>query len=83
MLGPGISSFSGWQCSSLCVCASDGLSEIRGISFLNQVYNKIDQISMEEVDRLARRPHSVVIRYELAGVLSCPFEELCSIVINR
>ncbi|MGH0146831.1 UNVERIFIED_CONTAM: hypothetical protein FKN15_034841 [Acipenser sinensis] len=25
------------------------------------VYNKIDQISMEEVDRLARRPHSVVI----------------------
>ncbi|XP_068764014.1 developmentally-regulated GTP-binding protein 2 isoform X3 [Struthio camelus] len=26
-----------------------------------KVYNKIDQISMEEVDRLARRPHSVVI----------------------
>ncbi|XP_073217919.1 developmentally-regulated GTP-binding protein 2 isoform X2 [Lepidochelys kempii] len=26
------------------------------------VYNKIDQISMEEVDRLARRPNSVVIR---------------------
>ncbi|KAG9343033.1 hypothetical protein JZ751_015251 [Albula glossodonta] len=26
-----------------------------------QVYNKVDQISMEEVDRLARRPHSVVI----------------------
>ncbi|CAJ0915053.1 unnamed protein product [Ranitomeya imitator] len=25
------------------------------------VYNKIDQISMEEVDRLARQPHSVVI----------------------
>uniref|UniRef100_A0A3Q2EJR5 Developmentally regulated GTP binding protein 2 n=1 Tax=Cyprinodon variegatus TaxID=28743 RepID=A0A3Q2EJR5_CYPVA len=25
------------------------------------VYNKVDQISMEEVDRLARRPHSVVI----------------------
>lgn len=25
------------------------------------VYNKIDQISMEEVDKLARRPHSVVI----------------------
>ncbi|XP_020670277.3 developmentally-regulated GTP-binding protein 2 isoform X1 [Pogona vitticeps] len=25
------------------------------------VYNKIDQISMEEVDRLARKPHSVVI----------------------
>lgn len=26
------------------------------------VYNKIDQISLEEVDRLARQPHSVVIR---------------------
>uniref|UniRef100_A0A670JWZ4 Developmentally-regulated GTP-binding protein 2 n=1 Tax=Podarcis muralis TaxID=64176 RepID=A0A670JWZ4_PODMU len=25
------------------------------------VYNKVDQISMEEVDRLARKPHSVVI----------------------
>lgn len=28
----------------------------------SQVYNKIDQISMEEVDRLARKPNSVVIR---------------------
>ncbi|XP_064234314.1 developmentally-regulated GTP-binding protein 2-like isoform X2 [Aotus nancymaae] len=26
-----------------------------------KVYNKIDQISMEEVDRLARKPNSVVI----------------------
>ena len=26
------------------------------------VYNKIDQISLEEVDRLANQPHSVVIR---------------------
>ena len=26
------------------------------------VYNKIDQIPLEEVDRLARQPHSVVIR---------------------
>jgi ribosome-interacting GTPase 1 len=26
-----------------------------------QVYNKIDQLSIEEVDKLARRPHSVVI----------------------
>jgi ribosome-interacting GTPase 1 len=25
------------------------------------VYNKIDQLSIEEVDKLARRPHSVVI----------------------
>lgn len=29
------------------------------------VYNKIDQISMEEVDRLAREPHSVVISCEM------------------
>ena len=26
------------------------------------VYNKIDQISLEEVERLANQPHSVVIR---------------------
>lgn len=25
------------------------------------IYNKIDQISLEEVDKLARRPHSVVV----------------------
>lgn len=25
------------------------------------VYNKIDEISIEEVDKLARRPHSVVV----------------------
>lgn len=25
------------------------------------VYNKIDQVSLEEVDRLARQPHSVVV----------------------
>jgi len=29
------------------------------------VYNKIDTISMEEVDRIARQPHSVVISCEL------------------
>uniref|UniRef100_A0A3Q3KZY8 Developmentally regulated GTP binding protein 2 n=1 Tax=Mastacembelus armatus TaxID=205130 RepID=A0A3Q3KZY8_9TELE len=29
------------------------------------VYNKVDQISIEEVDRLARIPHSVVIRCSL------------------
>jgi len=29
------------------------------------VYNKIDQISLEEVDRLARQPHSVVISCEM------------------
>ncbi|KAH8865162.1 Developmentally-regulated GTP-binding protein 2 [Schistosoma japonicum] len=27
-----------------------------------EVYNKIDQISLQEVDRLARQPHSVVVR---------------------
>ena len=32
-----------------------------------QVYNKIDQVSMEEVDRLARQPNSVVIRYEISS----------------
>lgn len=26
------------------------------------VYNKIDQVSIEEVDRLAHLPHSVVVR---------------------
>ena len=30
-----------------------------------QCYNKIDQISLEEVDRLAREPHSVVISCEM------------------
>jgi ribosome-interacting GTPase 1 len=29
------------------------------------VYNKIDQVSIEEVDRLARLPNSVVVRYTL------------------
>lgn len=28
------------------------------------VYNKIDQISIQEVDRIARQPHSVVVRSE-------------------
>jgi len=27
-----------------------------------QVYNKVDQISLEEMDRLARQPHSMVMR---------------------
>ena len=30
-----------------------------------QVYNKIDQISIEEVDRIAHEPNSVVVRYAL------------------
>lgn len=32
---------------------------------LRYVYNKIDSISLEEVDRLARQPHTVVISCEL------------------
>lgn len=27
------------------------------------VYNKVDQVSIEEVDRLAHLPHSIVVRY--------------------
>ncbi len=30
-----------------------------------QCYNKIDQISLEEVDRLARQPHSIVTSCEM------------------
>lgn len=29
------------------------------------VYNKVDQISIEEIDRLARMPHHVVISCEM------------------
>lgn len=29
------------------------------------VYNKIDQLTIEEVDRIARLPHSIVISCEL------------------
>jgi ribosome-interacting GTPase 1 len=37
------------------------------------VYNKIDQISLEEVDRLARMPHTVVIRYFTPNSPVCQF----------
>lgn len=30
------------------------------------MYNKVDQISIEEVDRLARKPNSVVIRSDIS-----------------
>jgi len=44
------------------------------------VYNKIDQISLEEVDRLARQPHSVVIscnmKLNLDYLLDCLWEHL-------
>lgn len=44
---------------------------------LFQVYNKVDQISIEEVDRLARRPNSVVIRSHFCVWCSCFFFLLC------
>lgn len=44
------------------------------------VYNKIDTISMEEVDRIARLPHSIVISCEqdlnLDGLRKAIWEEL-------
>ena len=36
---------------------------------LLQVYNKIDQVSIEEVDRLARTPNSVVVRYTFRSLI--------------
>jgi len=46
-------------------CTADELIDVisKNRVYLNclYVYNKIDQVSMEELDRLARRPHSVVI----------------------
>ena len=38
------------------------LSIYQGLECIFQVYNKIDQITIEEVDRLARQPDSVVVR---------------------
>lgn len=44
---------------------------------LFQVYNKVDQISIEEVDRLARRPNSVVIRSHFCVWCRCFLFLLC------
>jgi ribosome-interacting GTPase 1 len=44
----------------VCVRWCDGAC-VHRVLYLPQVYNKIDQLSIEEVDKLARRPHSVVI----------------------
>ncbi|OON14026.1 hypothetical protein X801_10188 [Opisthorchis viverrini] len=41
-----------------------------------QVYNKIDQISLQEVDRLAREPHSVVVSCNLKLNLDYLLEKL-------
>ncbi len=38
------------------------LSSNQKINKQIKAYNKIDQISIEEVDRLAHMPHTVVIR---------------------
>jgi len=47
------------------------------------VYNKIDQVSLEEVDRLARGPHNVVIscnmKLNLDYLLDCIWEHLALI----
>jgi ribosome-interacting GTPase 1 len=45
---------------------------------LIDVYNKIDSISLEQMDRLARTPHSVVISCEmdLKSVIRHPFTRL-------
>ncbi|KAH8865170.1 Developmentally-regulated GTP-binding protein 2 [Schistosoma japonicum] len=40
------------------------------------VYNKIDQISLQEVDRLARQPHSVVVSCNLKLNLDYLLEKL-------
>ncbi|KAH7829806.1 putative Developmentally-regulated GTP-binding protein 2 [Monocercomonoides exilis] len=40
------------------------------------VYNKIDQVSMEEIDAIARRPHSVVISCEYNLNMDVLLEEL-------
>ncbi|XP_014674285.1 PREDICTED: developmentally-regulated GTP-binding protein 2-like [Priapulus caudatus] len=49
------------------------------------VYNKIDQIAIEEVDRLARQPHSVVVscnmKLNLDNLLECMWEHLALIQV--
>lgn len=42
----------------------------------SQVYNKVDQISIEEVDRLARRSNSAVIRSDI-----CLFSWLAATIL--
>lgn len=40
------------------------------------VYNKIDQISLEEVDNLARRPNSIVVSCNMKLNLDCMLEKI-------
>lgn len=52
-----------YVCHCCRIAAVTVKSKVCLIGFLLlQVYNKVDQISIEEVDRLAHRPNSVVIR---------------------
>lgn len=44
--------------------------------FFLQVYNKIDQVSIQEVDRLARTPHTVVISCNMKLNLDYMIEKL-------
>ena len=39
-------------------------------------YNKVDQISIQEVDRIARRPHTVVISCEMDLGMSALIEKI-------
>lgn len=57
-------------------------SKVRLIgSVLFQVYNKVDQISIEEVDRLAHRSNSVVIRSDLCVVWQQSFPNLFMFIL--
>ena len=51
---------------SLCVPARRG--SYIGLTPLSDVYNKIDAISLEQMDKLAREDHTVVISCESAKV---------------
>lgn len=50
-------------------------------SVLLQVYNKVDQISIEEVDRLAHRPNSVVIRSDFCVAWQRSFPNLFMLIL--
>lgn len=40
------------------------------------IYNKIDQISLEEVDKLARQPNSVVVSCNMKLNLDCLLDKI-------
>lgn len=47
------------------------------------VYNKIDQVSIEEVDRIARQPNSVVVRYDLFKMVFFSIEKIYVCLFKR